>query len=68
MKNRLVDFVKMLHEKNIKDWDTIFKELNKIFGSKFMFNAYEAEYISKYYKGELNFNTKIIYLKTFKTV
>lgn len=62
--NRLVDFVEMLHEKNIKDWDTISKELNKTFDCKFRFNRIEADYLTKYYNGELNFNTKIL---TFKS-
>lgn len=64
--NRLIEFVDYLHSKNIKDWDTILKEQNKKFDSKFRINQEEADYLTRYWKGELNFNTKIIHFNNHK--
>ena len=61
--NRIIDFVLELHQQNIKSWDVIFKKLQLTFGSKFYLNRVEADYLTKYHKGELNFNTKIVNLK-----
>lgn len=62
-KNRLIEFVNELNSKNIRDWDNIFNELSKSFDATFRLNRTEADYLTSYYKGELNFNTKIVDLK-----
>ena len=64
--NRIVEFVHQLDSKNIRDWDRINKTMLNTFGSAFRLNRIEADYLTKYYKGELNFNTKIIDIKTLK--
>jgi len=58
--NRIIEFVEELNSSNIRDWDNILKESNKKFSASFRFNRTEADYLTKYYKGQLNFNAKII--------
>lgn len=58
--NRIIEFVAELNQKNIRDWDSIVKAMNDKFGATFRFNRTEADYLTKYYKGELNFNNNII--------
>ncbi len=60
MINRIIEFVEHLNEKNIRTWNAILKEMNKTFDSNFRFNRIEADYLTKYYKGDLNFNTILI--------
>jgi len=66
--NRIIEFVEELNSNNIRDWDAIVKAMNKKFATTplHFFNRTEADYLTKYYKGQLNFNTKVIDLQTFK--
>jgi hypothetical protein len=64
--NRIIEFVEELNSNNIRDWDAIVKAMNEKFGATFRFNRTEADYLTKYYKGQLNFNTKVI-SQNFKT-
>jgi hypothetical protein len=61
--NRITEFVEKLNSNNIKLWEDILKEMNKTFGSSFRLNRTEADYLTSYFKQELNFNNKIIYLE-----
>jgi len=61
--NRLVELVKELDSKNIRNPEGITKQILEVFGCKFRINRIEADYITSYANGELNFTTKIIDLQ-----
>lgn len=61
--NRLIDVVEELNSLDIRDWEGIIKFINKKFDCKVRFNRIEAEYITAYFKGNLNFNSKVIDIK-----
>ena len=62
-KNRIVEFVQELESCNIRDWDGITKKMNSTFDCHFRLTRIEADYLTSYYKGELNFKTKVYDIK-----